>query len=235
VGQIRSDGYKSFDHNASTAQNAAGRALGRGANKHMLDKSSSKELIAGIHKEKEKLIHGKAVLKHLDGKKALGEKGVMQKLLHGAGEYAGLYIGDKLGGPIGAVLGDMVGKNFIKTIDKRYGKNVFDKPAVRKALGMLKEKDPKIYDKIEKKLNQYGTQAEKNKWNMPGESDISKKSHDSRMNKKRGDMAEKKKGIMEGTKVASPYEPYKEQGIINFGKKTTPKNKQSVKGMRTIR
>ena len=160
IGQVRSDGSKAYDRNASSISNKAGKALNRGANKHMLDRSSSKELVGGLHKEKEKLIHGKTILKHLDGKKAPQNHGFLQKLLHGTGKYAALYIGDKLGGPIGAVIGDMVGKNIIKAVDKRYGKNIFEKPAVRKAMEMLRDKDPKIYGKIEKKLKQYGVKAE---------------------------------------------------------------------------
>jgi hypothetical protein len=226
IGQIRRDGYKSFDHNASSATNAAGRALGRAANKHMLDKSSAKELIGGIHKEKEKLIAANKVLKHLDGKKALNKHGFIQKALHGTGKYAALYIGDRLGGPIGAVIGDMVGKNIIKAADKRYGKSVFEKPAVRKALEMVNSKDPAIHKKIEKQLKKYGVKMETLKKDLE---------HAKVMEQKRGEYKEKKKTVLEGEKKKSGYSPYTEPGIIKLGKKPISKYNKIEKGLPIIR
>lgn len=210
IGQIRADGYKDFDRNASSVQNAVGKSLGRGANTHMLNRTSSKELISGLHKEKEKLINAKAVLKHLDGKKAFQKHGFFHKALRGTGEYIGITLGDKLGGPVGAIIGDMVGKNIINMADKRYGKNVFEKPAVRKALEMLHSENPKIHAKIEKELKKYGVKMETLKKDLE---------HAKVLEQKRGEYKAKKTRIEKGAK--SEYSPYKNPGIIKAGE--TPK------------
>ena len=181
----------------------------------MLEHSSSKELVNGLHKEKEKLIHAKKVLKNLDGKKAPEKHGLLQKALHGTGKYAALYLGDKLGGPIGAVIGDMVGKNIIKAADRRYGKNIFEKPAVRKALEMLNSENPKVHASVERELKKYGVKATALKKALE---------HAKVMEQKRGEYQEKKKETLEGKQEEpSVYEPYTESGIIQVGK--NPKKK----------
>lgn len=168
IGRIRRDGYAKWDATSSSAKNNARKALGGAANDHMLHRSSSPELIQGLHKEKEKNIKAKEVLKKLDGQKILEKKGLLQKTLHSVGKMTSLYIGDKIGGPIGAVIAETLGNNIIKAVDKRHGKSIFEKPAMRKILEALKTKNPDIYAKVEKKLKQYGVDAEaRNKQPIP--------------------------------------------------------------------
>lgn len=160
IGRIRKDGYAKWDASSSSAKNNARKALGGAANEHMLHRSSSPELVQGLHKEKEKNIKAREVLKKLDGQKILEKKGLLQKTLHSVGKMTSLYIGDKIGGPIGAVIAETLGNNIIKAVDKRHGKSIFEKPAMRKTLEALKKKNPDIYAKVEKKLRQYGVQTE---------------------------------------------------------------------------
>lgn len=227
IGLIRSDGYKSFDKNATTASNAAGRALGRAGNAHMLNHSQSKDLIDGLHKEKEGLIHARTVLKHLNGKKALEKQNIIQRALKGSGEAIGIAIGDKLGGPIGAVIGDVIGKNLIREVDRRHGKTLFEKPALKKALDFLHSKDPKVYAKIEKELKRYGVKTEQKKQNDIKESHQAWQSENMARakNEKRKAYQEKKNPKDEPKK--SEYEPYTKPGVIKFGtsyKKEIPKD-----------
>lgn len=163
IGQVRSDGYKSYDKTASNAKNSAGKALGWAANKHMLDRSSNKELVSRLHREKQRQIRALKILKLTNGKKAVHSPGKIQKILNTYGKYIGTALGDKMGGPLGAVLGQMVGDKIIKAVDKRYGKNEFEKPGTRNALKILKNRNPKVHAVVERELKKYGVKVDQEK------------------------------------------------------------------------
>lgn len=205
AGRIRREGYKAYDHNSSAASNGARKALGSAANSHILEMSKHKELIGKLHKEKQDLIHGKKVLKYLDGKKVVKQHGRLQGLLHDYGKYVGVAIGDKVGGPLGAVLGEMIGTHLSRAVDKKYGKHLFDTPAMKKATEILKGKNPAVYAEVKRELKKYEVQVEKEK----------------RMETKRSEYREKKNPKAEQKK--SEYEPYQKEGVIHAG--TVPKKK----------
>lgn len=246
VGRIRSEGYKAYDRNSSAAVNGARRALGSAANSHMLEKTQHKELIGKLHKEKQKLVHGKKVLKQLDGKKIYDNAGVAQSLLRHYGKYAGLAIGDKLGGALGAVIGEMVGTHLTRAVDKRYGKHIFDSRAIRKGIELLQSKNPEIHNEVVIELKKHGIRTEKER------QEVIKTAHQlwqeeefkDKKETKRKAYKDLKKGILEDRSresiveksVADHYEPYpKKLPSIDFGKKGTSKHKKTVKGLLTIR
>jgi len=155
IGKVRSEGYKSYDRNASTAKNAARRALGDAANAHILDKTQHKQLIAGLHKEKQKLIHAQDVMEFLNGKKAPPVKGITPSLLKHYGKYIGTVLGDKIGGGLGAVIGTMVGDHLVRAVDKKFGKSEFESPALQKGLSILKQRNPQVYNTVKYELAKY--------------------------------------------------------------------------------
>ncbi len=227
IGRIRREGYKGYDRNSSTAKNGARKALGSAANHHMLEKTKHKELIGALHKEKQKLINAKKVMTHLNGKKAPENNGVIKGILRATGRDIALYIGDKIGGPIGAVIGAHVGNKLTKAIDKKFGKNEFESPALKKGLEILHKKSPHVYEAVKKELKKYEVEVEELQ---------KREEHEKIKSVKRSVYKEKKKGILEGKSKEKqmPYVPLDQLPTIAFGKKAKSKE-QKLKGLMTIR
>jgi hypothetical protein len=89
------------------------------------------------------------------------ERGIFHKVLHAYGKYLGATVGDKIGGPIGAVVGIMVGDHLSNAVDKKYGRNILETPAMRKTMKTLKEKAPAVHERILKEYKRYGVKIEK--------------------------------------------------------------------------
>ncbi len=241
VGRIRREGYKAYDRNASSAKNGARKAMGSAANHHMLERTKHKDLIGGLHKEKQKLIHAQKVMQYLNGKKAPEHKGLLPNVLKKYGDYIGIAIGDKVGGPLGAVLGSIIGHHLVRAVDKKFGQSEFNSPALKKGLEILKGKNPQVYGVVKEKLKEYEIveqnyrksvvenenlkhshmawqkETGKTPMGMGEESEVSKQSKEQRMSEKRKEYKEKKKGLLEGKTKGSVYEPYKKEGLIKVG------------------
>lgn len=141
----------------STAKKRAAKALSFGARRTIEEHTQHKELYNRTMKIERDLINFKGIAKHrLNGRRAAKNEGVLKQLLHSGGRYAALYIGDKIGGPMGAILGSMMGDYITKSIDKRYGKTIFETPAMRTAIHELKDHAPLAYQRLLEELRKAG-------------------------------------------------------------------------------
>ncbi len=145
---------KKFNVMDSNAKRIGQKALGYGARQTITDHTDHKDFYNASMKEEQNIINGRNVMKRLNGKKAPRNEGVLKELMHAGGKYAALYIGDKIGGPMGAILGMMAGRKIEKMVDKRFGSNTFETPAMKKALFILKQGSPDMYKVLVNKLKQ---------------------------------------------------------------------------------
>lgn len=215
-----------WDATRPSAKTAAHRSFAKGLRSTIEKNTKHKDLYNRVMKEEQKIFDAKKIMKKMNGKKALEHKGIFRGILKSYGKYVGTYIGDKIGGPLGAIVGTMVGDHITKSVDKRFGKTFFESNEGRKLIEIASKKSPHIAKTLKKELRKYGIKAEEmaNREQMVKEKAL-----------KSAEYIEKKKGVLEGKSVKSPYEPYKEQGVINFGKKATPKKKKLEKGLPIIR
>jgi hypothetical protein len=140
----------------TTTKKEAFKSVSRASREEIVKNTKNKELYNSVMKMEQNLINGQNIMKRLNGKKGLKVEGLTKGLLHSAGRYAAVYIGDKIGGPIGAILGDMVGIHITKKIDRKFGKTVFETPAMKKALIILGAEEPKAYQVLRAKLQESG-------------------------------------------------------------------------------
>lgn len=211
-----------WDATRPSAKTAAHRSFAKGLRSTIEKNTKHKDLYNRVMKEEQKIFDAKKIMKKMNGKKALEHKGFFRGVLKAYGKYVGTYIGDKIGGPIGAIVGTMVGDHITKSVDKRFGKTYFESKEGKKLIEIVSKKSPHIAKTLKKELKKYGIRAEA----MEKE-----KQHQEELGKKREEYLAKKKE----PEIKSPYEPYKEPGIINFGKKVIPKKKKPEKGLPTIR
>lgn len=149
---------RKWNQNESNAKREALKSLSS-ASRRTVEKHSSKEvkdLYNRAMKKQQRIINARNVMKKLDKKKAPPHKSAFKSALNAAGKYASLYIGDKIGGPLGAILGSMVGDYVTRAADKKFGKSVFETPAMHKGLDELRKKAPKAYSVLERELKKAG-------------------------------------------------------------------------------
>ena len=211
---------RSWDTQSTTAKQAAHKALSKGSRKVIENTTKNRELYKQVNKEERRLINGQKVLKRLNGKKAHKGKNMTRDVAHHLSEWVATAIGAKVGGPLGAILGNIVGDHLANRIDKRYGKSLMESPGVQRALEEVRKKKPAVADMIKAEIAKH----------------IDKKKAEGLLDVKRQEYKAKKKGLLEPPSKASEYEPYsKDMPVIPMGKKSVPKNRKPVKGMKTIR
>ena len=115
-----------------------------------------KELYNRANKKMQRLINAKQIMEKLDQKKGRKNPSFIKKLVNAGGRYAAMYIGDKIGGALGAILGSMVGDFVTRSVDKKFGKTIFESPAMRKGLEILQKQHPQSYTILENELKKAG-------------------------------------------------------------------------------
>ena len=115
-----------------------------------------KDLYNRANKKMERMINARKVMEKLDKKKGTKNKSLLKGLIHAGGRYAALYIGDKIGGPLGAILGSMAGDYITRAVDKKFGKTVFETPAMKKGLEILQKTKPQAYKVLQNELKKAG-------------------------------------------------------------------------------
>jgi hypothetical protein len=115
-----------------------------------------KDLYNRANKKMERMINARKVMEKLDKKKGTKNKSLLKGLIHAGGRYAALYIGDKIGGPLGAILGSMAGDYITRAVDKKFGKTVFETPAMKKGLEILQKTKPQAYKVLQHELKKAG-------------------------------------------------------------------------------
>ena len=129
---------------------AARRTVEKNLEPHM------KDLYNRANKKMQRMINARNVMEKLDKKKGTKNKSMLKGLIHAGGRYAALYIGDKIGGPLGAILGSMAGDYITRAVDKKFGKTLFETPAMRKGLEILQKSHPKAYIALQNELKKAG-------------------------------------------------------------------------------
>jgi len=149
---------KKWDQTEANWKREADKSLSRAARRTVEKnvKPEMKDLYNRAEKKMQRLINARNIMKKLEGKKATKNKSVVKSLMHAGGKYAALYIGDKIGGPLGAILGSMVGDHVTRAIDKRYGKTIFETPAMQTGLKLLQQKYPDSYLILQRELKKAG-------------------------------------------------------------------------------
>lgn len=154
--QMKQEMGKAFDKTDTNAKTAAKKALSHGARRTIEQNTKHKELYNRVMKEEQNLINGRKVMKRLNGEKAPNNHNIRKLFNSSAAKFLEVYIGDKLGGPLGAVLGGLVGDYLGNQADKKFGKTIFETPAVHAALKELQEKKPAVYEYLKQELNKNG-------------------------------------------------------------------------------
>jgi hypothetical protein len=144
----------------TTAKKEALKALSIASRNQVESKTKNKDLYNASMKLEQNIINAQKIMKHLNGKKAPRNEGMLKTLLHAGGKAAAVYIGDKVGGPVGALIGYMMENNISKAVDKKYGKTIFESPAVRGAIRELKATSPEAYKVVVAELDKQGVEIE---------------------------------------------------------------------------
>jgi hypothetical protein len=199
-----------WDTTTTSAKKAAHKSLGLGARSTIVKHTKHKELYERAMHEEKKIINGRKILKKINGKKIKKKSGAIQSMLHNLGHYAAIAIGDKIGGPLGAIVGEVVGNTITRGIEKKYGSNILDTPAMKKALALVGKNKPQVLDIIKKEIKKYETMAQKEK----------------EMSGKRAAYKEKKSAILNPKSKPSEYEPYQSPYTIAMGRR--PKKKETL-------
>jgi hypothetical protein len=147
---------RKFDPSETNAKRKAMEHLSNAAKKQVIKNSNNPELYKAVLKMEQNLIHGKEILKRIDGKKAPAHNNLRKTFLKAGGNALAAYLGNKIGGPIGAVISYMVEKNVVNAVDKRYGKTIFNTPAMKKSLSKLKNTSPEAYSLLKEKMKKLG-------------------------------------------------------------------------------
>lgn len=140
----------------SSTKREAYKAFSRAARDQIIQHTKSPELYNAAMKMEQRLITGQKVARKLHQTRALKNESMMKGLMHSGGRYAAIYIGDKIGGPLGAILGSMVGEKIHHSTDTRFGKTIFETPAMKTAMAMLGSEQPKAYNMLKTELEKRG-------------------------------------------------------------------------------
>lgn len=220
---------RGYQGGRTTAEILAHKALGNAYGRVIRENLSDQELYDRTKKMEAALINVKEVGKRVQGKNAPKNQGLIKDIMHSGSRWAAVYIGDKIGGPIGAILGDMVGIHLSRKIDRKFGKTTFETPAMQKALAILGEGNPEVYNTLISELKNNGI-------SVPEISDATKEDLDTvpEVKKVVADLKDPKGGEFKWGLVRSAFKDYatsvqsrsptKKQGLLS---RQPPKKGQS--------
>jgi hypothetical protein len=147
---------RKWDMTESNAKREAMKSLSMAARRTVEKNTKHKELYNRAMKKTQRLVQARNIMKKLDKKKVPMKSSLLHSALKAGGKYLGTYIGDKIGGPLGAILGTMVGDYVTRATDKKFGKTIFESPAVHRGLQDLQKKAPQAYKVIAAELKKAG-------------------------------------------------------------------------------
>lgn len=157
---------RKWDMNESNAKREALKSLSMASRRTVEKNTKHKELYNRAMKKQQRLINAEKVMKRLNKKKVPLHSSAWKSALNAAGKYAALYIGDKIGGPLGAILGSMVGDYVTKKADKKFGKTIFETPAMHRGLSILQKAQPQAYAILKNELKKAGIVTPQGKENF---------------------------------------------------------------------